>query len=311
MRSQELNLLVIFDAIMTEASITKAGERLGMTQPAVSNAVARMRHAWKDDLFIKDGRKILPTHFAQRLWQDTRSQLADIRKVLEPTDFNATHSERAFKVAAIDSIAGLVWPQLRQMIEEDAPNISIHTYPFEFSNAVRVLNDAKVEVLITASNVMPPLITSRFLCDLEYVTVMKAEHPLANKKMSIEDYANADHLLVAPSGNTQGRSDQMLAELGLKRKIGFSVNSFASVPSILAHSNLICTLPAIYIEDSLLSGDLIAQTPPVEVPKNRIYMYWHKRSENDKGVEWLRDKIEQLTKKRMAEHNARMTELLD
>jgi DNA-binding transcriptional LysR family regulator len=311
MRSQELNLLVIFDAIMTEASITKAGERLNMTQPAVSNAVARMRHVWKDDLFIKDGRKISPTIFAQRLWEETQSPLADIRSVLDPTDFEAASSDRAFKIAVIDSIAGLVWPQLRLMIEEEAPDISIHTYPFEFSNAVRALNDAKVEVLITASNLMPQLITRRFLCDLEYVTVMKEGHPLANKKITIEDYATADHLLVAPSGNIQGHSDQALAELGLKRKIGLSVNSFSSVPNILTQSNLICTLPSIYIEDNLLAGSLVALKPPVKVPNTRINIYWHKRSENDKGIRWLREKIEQLTRKRMAQHKIHMAELLD
>lgn len=310
MRSHELNLLVIFDAIMTEASMTKAAERLNMTQPAVSNAVARMRHAWKDDIFIKDGRKILPTIFAQRLWGKTQSPLADIRNALEPDDFNEENSDRTFKIAAIDSIVSLVWPQLRLVIEQEAPEISIHTYPFEFTNAARILNDAKVDVLITASNLMPQLITSSYLCDLEYVCVMKADHALAEKKMSIKEFANVEHLLVAPSGDTQSYSEQALAEHGLTHKIGFSVNSFSSVPDILVSSNLVCTLPSVYVEDSLVKGSLVAQETPVKIANTRMHMYWHKRSENDLGIIWIREKIKQLIKKKMTQHKAFMTKLV-
>lgn len=310
MHYQELNLLVIFDAIMTEASITKAAERLNMTQPAVSNALGRMRHIWKDELFIKDGRRILPTIFAQQLWEGTRAQLADIRNVLEPTRFEPAHSDRAFKIAAIDSIVGLVWPQLRAVIEAEAPNISIHTYPFEFSMAERVLNDAKVEVLLTASNLMPQLTTSRFLCDLEYVSVMRSDHNLAARQMTLEEYANADHLLVAPSGNIQGYSDKALDELGLTRKVALTVNSFSSVPNILSQSNLICTLPSIYVEESLLAAHLIAQRPPVKVPNTRINMYWHKRNEKDEGVTWLYQKLKEVIDKRVAQHHIHMNNLV-
>lgn len=311
MHYQELNLLVIFDVIMTEASVTKASERLNMTQPAVSNAVARMRHIWNDELFVRDGRNISPTIFAQRLWENTRRPMADIRKALSPSNFEAINSDRVFNIAAIDSFAGLIWPKLRMMIENEAPNIKIHTYPFEFSDAERILNDAKVEILITASNLMPQLTTSHYLGDLEYVSVMKSNHAMARSKMSINDFACVEHLLVAPSGDIQCFCGQTLAELGLKYKIGFSVNSFSNVSSILEQSNLICTVPSIYVEDSLLTGNLVAQKTPFKIPNTRMCMYWHKRSDNDKGVTWLRKNIEQLMKQRINQHNIYMAQHLE
>lgn len=123
---------------MTESSITKADERLNMIQRAVSYAVARMRHIWKDELFIKNGRGILPTVYAQNLRQKTRSPLNDIRNVLEPNDFYATSSDRTFKVAAIDSVAGLAWAELRSEIEHEAQNISVYTFPYAISHEERI-----------------------------------------------------------------------------------------------------------------------------------------------------------------------------
>lgn len=311
MRSQELNLLVIFDAIMTEVSITRAGKQLNMTQPAVSNAVARMRHIWKDDLFIKDGRTIAPTAYAERLWEGVRPALEQIRSVLEPTAFDPTSSERAFQAAAVDSVAGLIWPQLRQIIEDEAPRISIHTFPYTLSNGERTLDSGKVDVLIAAANLMPPLITSQHLYDAKYLCVMRADHPLAKRRLTTRNYANAEHLLVAPSGNPQGYGDQALTELGLTRRIGLSVNGFSSVPDILKHSNLICTLPSIFVERGLLEGSLVAKLPPVKIPSTRICIFWHKRSEKDGGIAWLRNKIETVLKDRMAKHGAHMSALLD
>ncbi|WP_144394662.1 LysR family transcriptional regulator [Pleionea sediminis] len=311
MQNQELSLLVVFDAIMTESSITKAAERLNTTQPAVSNAVARMRHAWKDDLFVKHGRRILPTLYAQELWQKIRFPLKEIRDVLQPSSFVPATSERAFRVAAIDSVVGLAWSKLRSAIENEAPSISIHTFPYTIENGERLLNDAKVDLLLAASNLMPPLITSQFLYEVQYVCVMKAAHPLAKKKLSLKDFANAEHLLVAPSGDVQGYTDQLLAEKGLQRKVALTLNSFANVPELLNNSNLICVLPSIFVENSLVSGSLVARKNPIDIPNTRISMYWHKRSEKDLGVAWLAEKLKFILEKRIEQHKRVLSKHLE
>ena len=118
MRSQDLSLLVIFDAIMIEGSITRAAERLNLTQPAVSNAVGRMRAIWKDDLFTKDGRNIRPTLFAQNLWNQVRQPLKEIDDAINPKRFEASTSRRVFTIAATDLMIDMVWAELRQRIED-------------------------------------------------------------------------------------------------------------------------------------------------------------------------------------------------
>ena len=118
MRPQELNLLVVFDAIMTERSITRAADRLSMTQPAVSNAVGRMRVAWKDELFVKDGRNIQPTLHAQNLWSQIREPLSALSEAMNPTAFVPSSAKRTFRIALTDIAVDMIWGQMRKIIEK-------------------------------------------------------------------------------------------------------------------------------------------------------------------------------------------------
>ena len=302
MRTQELNLLMVFDAIMTENSITKAAERLNMTQPAVSNAVSRMRHMWKDDLFVKDGRKIQPTIHAQDLWSRIRDPLKQIVDAIDPDIFDPSTSTRTFRIAAADGIVDMAWIQLRSLIEEEAPGISIHTVPYNIVNGERVLNDAEVDLLITASVMMPSLVTSEFLYDSGYVCVMRPGHLLAKGELTLEGFTAADHLLISLSGNSVGFTDQILAEMGLSRKVAVTVNNFASAGPLIANSNLIGMIPSMPVESELLSGTLIARKPPIDIERTRVSAYWHKRSESDPGILWLREKISYILRKRAFNH---------
>ena len=302
MQYQELNLLVIFDAIMTESSITKAAKRLNITQSAVSNAVARMRNQWKDDLFVKKGRNIQPTFKAKDLWENIREPLHKITTALAPDEFNPEASERIFRVAIPDSVAGLVWPQLRGVLEREAPKVSVHAIPYTIVNGERVLNNAEVDLLVTVSNLMPPFITSKPLYEVEYVCVMNPAHKLASGKFTLQKFVNADHLLVSLSGDVFGYTDRVLAEKNLKRNIAMTVNGFSNVPSIIQQTNLISVLPSLFVENELKQGNLIARRLPIKIPNNQVHMYWHVRSEQDHGVCWLGEKIRKLFKHRSSIH---------
>jgi len=311
MRTQELNLLNIFDAIMTESSITKAAKQLNMTQPAVSNAVARMRHIWNDDLFVKHGRKIIPTARAQNLWQQIRAPLKEIESALEPDNFEPLQSKRTFRVAATDAVVGLAWQTLRSNIEKEAPNISIHTYPYTMTNGERMLNDGEVDLLIAASNLMPPIITSEFLFEIKYVCVMKCDHELANEELTLKRFAKANHLLAAPSGDISSFTDNALAEFGLKTNIALTVNGFANISNILNNTNLICVLPSIFVEESLVSGALISRELPIQIANTRVSMYWHKRSEKNYGRLWLSEKLTYILKDKAKRHEELLALLIE
>lgn len=309
MRYQELNLLMIFDAIMKESSITKAAEQLNMTQPAVSNAVSRMRHIWKDELFVKDGRNIQPTLKANDLWEKVRHHLEAIAGALDPDDFEPRESDRIFRVAAADSVAGLAWPQLRQDIEAEAPKVVIHTFPYSISNGEQMLNDAEVDVVIAATNLMPAIITTKFLYEVEYICVMKPTHKLAQGKLTMEKFLEADHLLVSLSGDVSGYTDVALAQEKLSRRIGMTLNGFSNATKILKSTNLICVIPSLFVEEELLAGELVGFRTPVSVPNTRISMYWHKRSEKDQGIQWLADKIAGLLESQVVSHQRVLKEL--
>lgn len=302
MRGTELNLLLVFNAIMLESSITKAAARLHMSQPAVSNAVARMRHHWQDELFVKDGRGILPTAMALRLWEQVRAPLAEIANALHPDEFNPAESTRTFRVAAVDAVVGLGWPDLAALLEAEAPNVQIRTYPYSLIDGKKILDNAEVDILLAGVNLMPPMVTSRYLVETKYICVMRPDHPLANVKLTLKRYANAQHLLVAPSGDAFGHADQVLGEHGLERSVVMTVNSFAHVPQILAQSDLICTVPSCFLEDALVEKKIVPQTLPIKMENTKVFMYWHGRAEQDEGLIWFRKKLCDIYQSRIATH---------
>ncbi len=302
MRTQELNLLMVFDAIMTENSITKAAERLNMTQPAVSNAVSRMRHLWKDELFVKDGRKIQPTIHAQDLWARIRDPLKVIVDAMDPYVFDPATSERTFRIAAADGVVDIAWLQLRQLIEAEAPGVAIHTVPYTIINGERVLNDAEVDLLIAPTSLMPSLITSEFLYESGYCCVMRPGHPLTEGEFTLDRFTAAEHLLISLSGDSFGFVDQILAEIGRTRRVAVTVNGFGSATRLIANTDLIGMLPSLTVEAELLSGRLVGRKSPVEIPHTRISAYWHKRSERDPGILWLREKLSYILRQRVFKH---------
>ncbi len=291
MRHQELNLLTVFDAIMTEGSITRAAERLAMTQPAVSNTVSRMRSLWKDEVFIKDGRNIQPTLYAKNLWAEIKEPLQQLDRAITPTAFEPGTAKRTFRIASADAIIDIAWKPLRQIIEREAPNINVYAMPYTIVNGQQLLDDAEVDLVIGTLNIVPSMITSTYLFSSCYVCVMRPDHPLAKADLTLTEFAAADHLLVSLSGDTVGFTDQALAQHGLKRRIAMTVNHFSAVSSLLQSSNLIAIVPSTVMENDIFSKKLAVTCPPVDIPQNQLNCYWHKRQENDPALIWIRDKI--------------------
>lgn len=296
MRPQELNLLIIFDAIMTEGSISRAADRLAMTQPAVSNAVSRMRVAWKDDLFVKHGRNIKPTLKASNMWAQIKQPIDDLSSVIKPNDFNPATSNRTFRIAAADIVVQMMMVPLRKLIEEQAPGINIHMVPYTIVNTNQVLDDATVDLVLGAGNANNTNIRSDFLFHPHYICAMRPGHPLAKSKMSLQEFANAQHLLVSLSGDVVGYTDEVLAQQGLTRRIAMSVNQFSMVSSLLANSDLICVVPLGGIANGIISGEITGTLPPLELTPPSANIYWHIRQEKDLGLIWLRENVRRIVK---------------
>lgn len=306
MRSQDLSLLMIFDAIMTEGAITRAAERLAMTQPAVSNAVARMRQVWKDDLFIKEGRNIQPTLFARNLWSQIREPIQLLQEAVEPNQFDPASSSRTFRIACASAIVDIAWKPLRAIIEQEAPGINIHAIPYTIVNGEQVLNDAEVDLVIGTATNTTPLILSEYLFMSSYTCIMRYDHPLAKANLSLDEFVAAEHLLVSLSGDVTGFTDQVLAQYGKKRRIAMTVNHFSAIPDILENSDLIAIVPPTAVEEAIFSQRVAVVNPPIDIPGVQISCFWHQRQERDGGLIWLREHVNHLIKEHARHHYSQL-----
>ncbi len=302
MKNIDLNLLMIFDAVMTESSISGAAERLSMTQPAVSNAVARMRQVWNDPLFIKDGRGIKPTTFAMSLWNQTNGPLTMIKDAVNPQEFDPKTAKRRFRVACADIMVDLVWLPMRRLIEREAPNIDLHAVPYSRLNASTILPNAEADLVIGVLEDMRGSDRKELLFQGEYVCAMRRDHPLAGQELSLERYLEADHLLVSLSGDPEGFVDTALKQMGKSRRVAVTVNHFASVPAMLLGTNLISVVANTVVAKDALAGKLHITVPPVVIPSTQVAVSWHARHDRDPGLHWLRENIVQFARQEWAKY---------
>ena len=279
---------------MREGSITHSARRLNITQPAVSNAVARMREIWNDELFVKEGRGIKPTIYAENLWANIKGPLKNIEDAVSPSVFLPENSNRVFRIAATDLMVDVLWTKLRRRVQEKAPDVSIHTIPYTIENGTRLLTNAAVDILIGADDQMPTIETSASLMALEYVCAMRADHPFSDGRMTLKKFLQADHLLVSLSGDLSGYTDRALAERGHVRKIAMSINNFASAPNLIANSDLISVLPYTTVMHAVEKGQIIVRSLPLDVPGPKLSIFWHQRAQLDPGHIWLRETLREL-----------------
>jgi DNA-binding transcriptional LysR family regulator len=310
MRPQELNLLMVFDAIMTERSITRAANRLSMTQPAVSNAVSRMRVAWEDELFVKDGRNIQPTLHAQNLWNQVRAPLIALTEAVDPKIFDPATAKRTFRVAVSDIVVDMAWAELRCAIEKEAPGVNIHAVPYTIVNSDQVLEDAEVDMVIGNTGIISNTFRAEYLFSPTYICIMNHDHPLAKADLSLEEFADADHLLVSLSGDITGYTDQVLLQHGLTRRVAVTVNHFASVANLIQRSNLICVIPISAVAKEIIAGDISATKPPIELMPQQISTIWHKRQDRDQGLIWLREHFKRIIGRTVELETAQVKESL-
>jgi len=293
MANIDLNLLVIFDAIMQEQSVTQAAKQLSMTQPSVSNAVSRMRHIWKDPLFVKQGRGIRPTPFALTLWQGIEAPLYQMRAAAEPQKFSIQNMKRTFRIASSDWMADLFWLPLRLAIEREAPHINIHAVPYQLDGE-ELLLDADVDIVLDYCEGRSPKVYTQALFDNPFVCAMATDHPLANKPLDLATFCQQEHILLSLSGDSWGMVDKILQEKNMSRRISMTVNNCHNLPKLLEHTELITTIPAGIILEQIKSKRLVIRKLPFTMAPAPMSMAWHMRNEHDPALLWLKAKISQI-----------------
>lgn len=284
----DLNLLVVFDAVMAELNVTRAAEKLSTTQPAVSKALNRLRRAFKDDLFIKVPSGVKPTPKAIAIWTPIRNGLADIRQVTQPTVFEPATSTQTFTIALNDYMASLFALPLVQRLSQDAPNINLRFIPSMNIDAPALLEQSEIDLAMGALSTSKPRLQSQTLFTDHYVCAMRKQHPLAKRKLTLDRFVRADHLLITLTGEPTGFIDRILREKGLQRRIVLTVNQFALAPAILANSDLIAAINYRSVQHSHFAKALHLTELPLDHDPIQVRMMWHDRKQRDAAHEWLR-----------------------
>ncbi|MEZ5653824.1 MAG: LysR family transcriptional regulator [Burkholderiaceae bacterium] len=300
-KNLDLNLLRIFDAVMQEGSLTKAASRLAMTQPAVSNAMSRLRSALDDDLVVRSGYGVQPTQRARALWPTVRSALQSIEDAVSPRTFDPSLDKTSFTLAMADATATALVPPVLRTIERAAPHVSLRVRPLMTRDPRDLLESGEVNVAVGYFPVASPAIRLHLMQDdmpdlfgLEhlyrgpYICVMRQGHPLAaSPELSLDDFCAAHHLLVSYSGNPFDFADRVLAEMGRARRVVLTVNQFFTAGQVVINSDLLAVLPAHFLPATGFASRLVVRRPPIDLGVAEVDAVWLRQSHRDPAHEWL------------------------
>ncbi len=299
-RTLDLNLLRVFDVVMAERNLTRAAERLSLSQPAVSNALKRLKESVGEDLLTRVSSGVRPTPRAEALWPEVRTALGHLRAALAPGEFNPQADAASFRIAMADATAALFMPPLVSHIEHSRALANLRVLPLSTRDPSEMLErgDADLAVgyfpetvsALTSQGSDSPLRHAR-LHDSAYVCVMREGHPLAAGELTLDAYCAADHLLVNFAGRPYGLADQALAALNRKRRIVLTVNQYFTAGRVVANSNLLTVLPAYFVGATGYHEQVVTRPLPFELAGLHVAMVWHLRHDRSSAHQWLRARL--------------------
>ncbi|TSE22251.1 LysR family transcriptional regulator [Tepidimonas aquatica] len=303
-RTLDLNLLRVFDEVMAERSLTRAAHNLALTQPAVSNALRRLRELLGDDLVRRSGYGVEPTPYALQLWPAVREALQRLRESLAPGPFDPARAQDAFVLAMADATASQVMPGLVAILDREAPGVTLRVLPLTTRDPRPLLEQGGVDLAIgyfpgvlaelgaTHLQEQVPRFRSQRLYDGRYVVAMRRGHPLAQAPLTLDAYCAARHLLVSFSGRPFGFVDEALAAVGRRRRIVLTVNQFFTAGQVVAASDLLTVLPQHFLGATGHAEALATQPLPLQVPRVHVDMLWTRAHDGVPAQRWLRAAVQ-------------------
>ena len=286
-KDTDLNLFIAFDVIYTEKNLTKSGQVLGITQPAVSNALARLRELFNDELFIRTSRGMIPTPVANQLIGDIRNALSLIQNTISVSEkFDPSTAEMTFKISIGDTSEYRLLPLLIKELAEIAPRVKVETYLTPRKDAPRELASGAIDFSID-----PPLQSDQHLkhekiYQEDYVMIVRKDHPILKKqKITIEDYLDLSHIHISNRKTGMGHVDMTLYKLGLARDIYLRAQHFLVAPYIVEQSDMaITTTKGFAVDRNLAWREL-----PFDIDPLVLHLYWHENNDNESSSKWMRD----------------------
>lgn len=290
----DLNLLVAFDALMSERNVTRAATQVGVSQPAMSAALSRLRKLFGDPLFLRSADGLLPTARARDLSEPIAEALRRIESTLvKKPQFVPEKASMTFKLGLSDYPAFVLLPSLMQELGHKAPSVSLNVHAFnDRDHAIDLLDSGAIDAAIG----VPPthadgrILTRPVLRD-EFVSIIASGHPAARRGKSMKNYLELPHVLVSPEGELYGIVDQALTQQGKKRNVALTLPQMFAVPSIVAQTRMTATVMKRVALYSPFGRRLVLFPPPVELPVVAFDLIWHRRSDSHPAQLWFREFI--------------------
>jgi DNA-binding transcriptional LysR family regulator len=289
LRDLDLNLLVVFNELIVERRVNAVAQSLGITQPAVSNALARLRRHLGDELFLRTSKGMEPTPFAARLAEPVAYALGMLQSALNHrASFDPATSSRTFVLAMTDIGEIYFLPPLMNLLARIAPNVGVSTVRNAAGNLKDEMEAGRVDL---ALGLLPDLKAGFFQRRLfrhRYVCLFRKGHPLDKHRMTLAEFSAADHVVVIAAGTGHSRVDAMLDDSGIRRRIRLRVPHFVAIGHILRETDLIATVPERFACRCAEPFGLNYVPHPAKLPEIAINQFWHARFHREPGNQWLR-----------------------
>ena len=287
----DLNLLVTFDALITERNVTRAGQKIGLSQPAMSAALGRLRYVLKDELFIRCGKSMQPTPRALQIADAVRSILNQIETSITPQTFDPSITTRTFRIAMNDLGAALFTPPITHHVGTAAPNISFEVLHADEVRAVELLEEGTADVAMVLYRGHSSRRQSTLLYHSPFVCAVRRTHPQAKRRLTLEEFANLPRVAIAQRGDPGEHIENILAQHGLTQRITMVVPHYLAVPFIVAQTDLVAVLPLKLVQRLEASARICTIEAPFPEVNAPIHLVWNSAVTNDPANRWIRSMI--------------------
>ena len=290
MQKMDIELLRCFTHLHRERHLTRAARGAGLSQPAMSRALGRLRELFDDELFVRTPRGMLPTPRADALAPQIDAVLVQAEALVQPVAFDPARLARRFVIATSDMFEGQLVPKLVDALAAAAPNVDLMTRPIDSTSAV-ALATGRLDLFIGVRAAVPQDAIAAQLFDDDFVCAVRGDHPGVGRRLSLAKYCELPHLQIAPRGEPGGVVDSALDALGCARRVVVRTYSFLSAPAIVAGSDLILTAPKRVLLPIAERFGLRLLAPPLDLPGFSIWQAWHPRVHADPAHAWLRAQV--------------------
>jgi DNA-binding transcriptional LysR family regulator len=287
----DLNLFLIMSTVYQQGSITAAASKLHLTQPAVSHAIARLRDKFNDPLFVRHGRKMVPTALCQKMIPDVQQALLLLNNtVSQPATFDIQQHKREIKLGLRDILESMFFPILMPDLLNNTPNITLNSRQIKRTELEPSLAQQSLDIVIDVLMPTHKDIRNTLICSERFSLVCRQNHPIL-QQLTLANYAAASHALVSLKDFSIDTVDMALAHQGVSRNIALRCEHYFAAISVICQSDLIMTMPNTYAMLLQQTMPIVVSPLPFEVPELAVHMYWHQQAQDDPVNQWIRNKL--------------------